>query len=337
MPSPSRRWHWAYLLWLLVPLLLWWALRDIRLAEIWATLQRLSWAQVGLLVLLNVLALFSFTAGWWLILRAQGYAIPYLALVRYRIAAFGVSYFTLGPQFGGEPLQVLFLQKRHGVPGTVAVAATALDKIFELLVNFIFLMLGLLLMAHWQILPGLTDSLVLPLMALLLAFPLLAWLGAWARWTPLTWLMERWPTRRPTYQRVFQAVRESELHIVEFCRTQPASVLGVLLMALLSWGLILLEYWLSLAFLGLSLTWPQLVTALTLNRLAFLAPLPGGLGALESGQVLAMTTLGLDPTLGVAQALLIRARDVAMGLLGLWWASHTALALSPKSDIRPPP
>lgn len=331
MRLPSRRWHWVYLLWLLVPLLLWWALRDIRLAEIWATLQRLSWAQVGLLILLNVLTLLSFTAGWWIILRAQGYALPYLALVRYRLAAFGVSYFTLGPQMGGEPLQVLFLHQRHGVPGPVAAAAVALDKIFELLINFIFLMLGLLLMAHWQILPGLTDSMVLPLMALLLALPLLAWLGAWARWTPLTWLAARWPARGPTHQRVFQAVRESETLIIEFCRTKPTSVLGVLLMALVSWGLILLEYWLSLAFLGLSFTWPQLVTALTLNRLAFLVPLPGGLGALESGQVLAMTTLGLDPALGVAQAVLIRARDVGLGLLGLAWASRAALAPRPNA------
>lgn len=331
MRLPSRRWHWVYLLWLLVPLLLWWALRDIRLAEIWATLQRLSWAQVGLLILLNVLTLLSFTAGWWIILRAQGYALPYLALVRYRLAAFGVSYFTLGPQMGGEPLQVLFLHQRHGVPGPVAAAAVALDKIFELLINFIFLMLGLLLMAHWQILPGLTDSMVLPLMALLLALPLLAWLGAWARWTPLTWLVARWPARGPTHQRVFQAVRESETLIIEFCRTQPASVLGVLLMALVSWGLILLEYWLSFAFLGWPFTWPQLITALTLNRLAFLAPLPGGLGALESGQVLAMTTLGLDPALGVAQAVLIRARDVGLGLLGLAWASRAALAPRPNA------
>ncbi len=328
MRSPSRRWHWAYLLWLLVPLLLWWALRNIRLAEIWTVLQRLSWAQGAALVLLNVFALFSFTAGWWLILRTLGYPVPYLTLVRYRVAAFGVSYFTLGPQFGGEPLQVLFLHQRHGVPGPVATAATALDKILELLVNFIFLMLGLLLIAHWQIFPGWPPALVWPLSGLLLTLPGLMLLGAWAGWRPFTWLVERWPTRGPTYQRAHQAVQESEAQALAFCRTQPVSVLGVVLAALVSWGFILLDYWLSLAFLGLPLTWPQLITALTINRLAFLAPWPGGLGALESGQVLAMTTLGLDPTLGVAQALLIRARDVSVGLLGLWWASRAALTAS---------
>jgi hypothetical protein len=30
--------------------------------------------------------------------------------------AFGISYFTLGPQIGGELAQILFLQKRHKVP-----------------------------------------------------------------------------------------------------------------------------------------------------------------------------------------------------------------------------
>jgi uncharacterized protein (TIRG00374 family) len=224
-------------------------------------------------------------------------------------------------------LQVLFVQKRHGVPGAVALAAVTLDKIFELLVNFIFVLLGLLFIAQRQIFPGWANPLTLMALLFLLTLPLLILVGAWAGWTPLAWLMERWPARwrMRAYQRASSAVRESEAHVVAFCRAQPLSLFGVLLVSLLSWAFILLEYWLSLAFLGLQLDWPQLITALTINRLAFLAPLPGGLGALESGQVLAMTTLGLDPAIGLTQALLIRARDVAVGLLGVWWAGRAAI------------
>ena len=56
---------------------------------------------------------------------------------------------------------------------------------------------------------------------------------------------------------------------------------------------------------------------MTATRLAFLTPLPGGLGALEAGQVLAMQTIGLDPALGISVSLLIRARDLAFGLAGM--------------------
>jgi uncharacterized membrane protein YbhN (UPF0104 family) len=61
------------------------------------------------------------------------------------------------------------------------------------------------------------------------------------------------------------------------------------------------------------------LVALTVARLAILFPLPGGLGVLEASQVFAMSTLGLEPAIGLSAALLIRLRDVLLGGAGLWW------------------
>jgi uncharacterized membrane protein YbhN (UPF0104 family) len=96
-------------------------------------------------------------------------------------------------------------------------------------------------------------------------------------------------------------------------------LLAALLVSLVSWGTLIGEYWLALYVLGASLTPGQLVTALIAARIAILFPLPGGLGALEASQVLAMEVLGLDPALGLSLSLLIRSRDVLLGVLGLWW------------------
>jgi len=196
-----------------------------------------------------------------------------------------VSYFTPGPQFGGEPLQVYLVQRHHGVPGPVAAAATALDKIVELLVNFAVVAAGLLMMSGWRIFPPrVNPGFTLGAMFALLALPIGLIAAAWGGRQPLTALLGRLParwTQSPVYRRVHAAVRESEWQVVRFCRTQPLTLAWALLASALSWGLILAEYWLSLSFLGLNLTPRQLVTALTINRLAFLAPLPGGLGALE--------------------------------------------------------
>ena len=46
----------------------------------------------------------AMTARWWIILRADNPGIPFWPLIRYRLAVFGLSYFTPGPQVGGEPL-----------------------------------------------------------------------------------------------------------------------------------------------------------------------------------------------------------------------------------------
>jgi uncharacterized protein (TIRG00374 family) len=319
-----RRLHPAHLLWLFAPLLLWLALRDIDFASVLAALGRLGAWQIAALVILNALTLLSFSGRWWIILRAQGHPIPYFTLAGYRTAAFGVSYFTPGPQFGGEPLQVYLLQRNHNVPGPTAAAATAIDKALELLVNFAFLGFGLLVIVQQNVVPGLANGNVVGGMLVVLALPPGFLATAWLGWSPLTRLMRLLPIRSPRYQRACEAARESESQVTLFCRQQPASLLWALAFSMLSWGLILIEYWLSMSFLGLPLTPLQLAVALTINRLAFLAPLPGGLGALESSQVLAMTALGLPPAVGLTQSLIIRARDVAVGGLGLWWGGRAA-------------
>ena len=84
--------------------LLWWAVRDIPIPEILATLLRLSPIALLGLALVNVLILLLFTGRWWIVMRALGYRLPFLSLTVYRLAGFGISYFTPGPQVGGEPL-----------------------------------------------------------------------------------------------------------------------------------------------------------------------------------------------------------------------------------------
>ena len=108
-------------------------------------LSRLRAAQFFVLAILNGLILLVLNGRWWLILGGFGYHLPYLTLTGYRLAAFGVSYFTPGPLFGGEPLQVYLIERDHEVPRAVAIAVIALDKSLDLLANFIFLAVGVTL------------------------------------------------------------------------------------------------------------------------------------------------------------------------------------------------
>ena len=161
-----------YLIWVLVLLLFGWALRSVPAGEIMATLRRLSIGQVAVISALNFIILLLFSSRWWLFLRAQGYKLPYFSLVAYRLAAFGISYFTPGPQMGGEPLQVYLVQDKHSLPITTAIATVSLDKLVELMTNFTFIAGGLLLVLR------LGTSAQLPLYPLLFTFCLLLALPA---------------------------------------------------------------------------------------------------------------------------------------------------------------
>jgi uncharacterized protein (TIRG00374 family) len=288
--------------------------------DILAVLRGLSpWAILALIAVnLAILALFS--ARWWLILQAQGYRLPYLPLVGYRLAAFGVTYTTPGPQFGGEPLQAYLLHRRSGVPGTESVASVMLDKLLELLANFLFLLVGSGAVLGMGLLsPGIgPQALFLPLTLLALpgAYLLALRNGRLPLSSLVNWASRRFPTGR--FDRVTQLAQPAEIQVSRLLHASPGAILKAILVSILIWIAILFEFNLALTYLGIQMSLPQVTTALIAARLAFLLPVPAGLGTLEAGLMLAMQALGFNPAFGISLSLLIRARDVVLGGFGLW-------------------
>lgn len=320
MVSFLRR-NWRRLLLLSVgALLLVLTLRAVTLSELLASLRELKPWELLLLALVNGLIIVSFAGRWWLFLQGQGYRIPLLRLTGYRMAAFGVSYFTPGPHFGGEPLQVYLVTRRHGVPTTVSIAAVTMDKLFELVANFTFLAVGLIFGLRSRVVPVAIGDQAIAYALLLLLIPV-ALLGAlWLGKHPLSALLRGilsvWPN--PLLARGHAILYRSEHLVTDLCRHRPRLLGAALAVSILNWLLIIGEYWLTTRFLGLNLTFAEAILALIATRIAILLPMPAGLGTLEASQVIAMNLLGKNPASGAAIGLLIRARDVVVGLLGLW-------------------
>lgn len=322
---------WTWVLWLVTPLAMWLAWRQVPLERVGEVLQGIKPWQLGLLAALNALILLLFNARWWLILRAQGYSLPYLRLTAYRLAGFAVSYLTPGTQFGGEPLQAALLHRRHRLPVSASIASVTLEKLLELLTNFFFLSVLLLAtMKNLAILPDLRVNLVWPLLGLT-SVPLVhlvllrqgfrpfarlsAWLAGWMR--------------NPGFDRVYQLVLEAENQVGALCKNHLGILSLSFLFSFAGWGLAIFEHWLVYASLGLQLSMSQLVLLIAVMRLALLTPLPGGLGALEASQVLALQASGLDPAIGVGAVLWIRLRDLILAVVGAWLGMALSRMVAP--------
>ncbi len=324
-----------HLIWLaLAMLLLWMTLRAVDLGEVWERLRRLTPPQIALLSFVNLAVLATFSARWWLLLLAQGYRISYIRLMAYRLATFAVSYFTPGPHFGGEPLQVYLVSSRHGVPTSASVAAVLVDKVLEMTTNFTFLTLGVLFVMQSHALVGISEEQLLLTSIALLATPLSLLISLFLGIPPVTSLFtafaqvwQRWATHRGglpgpslTESRLLGAVRRSEEQSIALCRDHPFFLMAAIGASLLSWIAIIGEFWLMTSVLGMQLTLPEAIAALLAARVAILLPMPAAIGALEASQALAMRVLGQSPAAGVSLSLLIRARDVLLGVFGLWLA-----------------
>jgi uncharacterized protein (TIRG00374 family) len=304
--------------------------RTVSLDAVIATIAQLTWEQLGVLFVANVVVLLVLNGRWWLILAAQGYRLPFLTLTGYRLAAFGLSYFTPGPHFGGEPLQVLLVERNHAVPRPVAVAAMTVDKALELIVNFFFLIAGVLIIVEVGLLAGNARVAATMLSLLLFVLPVVLIGALWRGRQPLsglvgigqagvTRLSGSWGNK---YSAMVQGLQHSEHEATLFLRDSAETFIYATLVSVLSWLLMLAEYWLLVAFLGIELTIVQLLVSYTAARIAFLMPLPGGLGTLDAGLALIFAALGLDPAIGLSASLVIHARNVILGGLGLWWGSR---------------
>jgi uncharacterized protein (TIRG00374 family) len=314
-------------LFLIVAVSLYWnAFRDLSLSRALSPLLRWHVGHLAVLFILNAAIILAMSLRWKLILRQIGTDIGIQVLAAYRIGANAISYLTPGPQFGGEPFQVGMLIRRHNTVAQDAAASVAADRLIELCINFIVLLAGLIFLLQTRLLAAATPidtiagiaAVILLTGSILLALavgktPLSHWLDA---------LCKRYGNRAELTC-ASKWLRTAERRTGEMLR-QPLRVLMLYVStSLFQWAVMIGEFWLIYFVCGLPLSPTQLIGVVLAARLAFLLPLPGALGALESSQVLMLSTFALDPSIGLTVCLIMRARDllligVGTGLVWSW-------------------
>jgi len=312
--------------------LLAWTAARVRWEEVWLALRSLRPWQVTLWMLLNVGILILLNLRWRFLLHMQGVKVPLFSLFLYRLAGFGLSYLTPGPQFGGEGWLVILLRRRHGVPAVEGSISVAMDKLIELLANFSFLAFGLLVSLQVGIPQTLLSTALTPPLIVLLGLPFLLF-GLLAKGVlPASWLAKHWQQPPRFLIKSLQVLSDAEQRSAKLIRQKLWLLIVVYLYSLGIWLVMLGEFWLMLHIFGINTGFRQTIFALTAARLAFLTPLPGGLGALEAAQVAAVQVLGFNASVGLSLSLLQRARDLFLASLGIAFGS--LLHLRPFSPAR---
>ncbi|HET6821349.1 MAG TPA: lysylphosphatidylglycerol synthase transmembrane domain-containing protein [Anaerolineales bacterium] len=312
-----------FAVYLALAILLYFALRNVPLGEIWNTIRGLQLWQVMTLFGLNTFIYGLITLRWWVIVRAGNKHIPYFPLLLVRIAVFGVSYFTLGPHVGGEPLQVFYLQRKYKLSFTHATASVIMDKLLELLANFVLLAVGLTAVLQAGILStsGSVSWLSLGGLVILCMWPLVHILFLYQRKYPFSTLLRSLPFLKKDSKPV-RFIAASERLAGTFCRRHMSSLISAAAISVLGGVGMMSEFALIVKFLGIQLSSWQTIAAWTAGWLSLLAPLPGGLGALEASQVFALGMFGVPAALAIGVALVMRGRDLLIGGLGLFLASR---------------
>ncbi len=312
------------LLWSAALILVGWILYQLPLTTITQSLSTLSIGQWLAWISINLAIIALATQRWLTLIKGLGLSVKFNELLMIRQAGQAISFITPGPQFGGEPLQIYWLWKRNHWPIHSALLAVGIDRFYELWINFGVLLLSLILLMTTSI-TGPTTTINWPVMflGLLLTLLALSLLGGLILKQPdrvLTWIkrITHYWQHHPRLLHIETHWQRLYSDLKSLMTKHKAELALAFVWSLIGWIGLISELWLILSFFDIALTFYSFMLILVAMRLAFLLPLPGGIGTLEASLFWVFQILGLPLTVAISVMALMRLRDAITLVIGLY-------------------
>jgi uncharacterized protein (TIRG00374 family) len=218
---------------------------------------------------------------------------------------------------GGEPVKAILLNKHYGLGYREGTASIILGRTINMVAQVLFLAIGFA--AVWASdLPGHFKGLAVAGLAAFVGATAIffyaqrlrvvsltgSWLGRWR-------LLER-------INGVLHHVRDMDERLIRFYTENRGRFAMAIALAFLNWAVGAVEIYVAMVFLGHPVTftdaWIIESVAQLIRSAAFF--IPAAVGAQEGAFLLAFSVMTGGPALGVAMALIRRARELVWLLLG---------------------
>ena len=306
--------------------------------EILAVLNQITfWEVIGFLALAQI-SYGLFNLRWQIILKTHGHQVPYRKLWLYRALGYGVSYIT-PTQVGGEPVRIYLLNENHGISLRESTASVLMDKLIELTSFVAFIASGVLVVSFTNLLP---QSSLVPIAALVGSVLLLS-AYVYKKLLDGTGFLtscfkalnlHRFERLRPLEGKIFR----TEKLIMDFLAHDDHKKTTLPLLAVISlaaWATSIIEYYVIASFLGVELTLYQSFLIGTVPLMAYLIPVPAGLGMLEGAQTGMFALFGLGPSVALAVVLMVRVKELLFSGIGFGYAVTHGLSILGKKKPEP--
>jgi uncharacterized protein (TIRG00374 family) len=278
---------------------------------------------------LTALVVLGHSLRWRLVARSLGSDPALGLLVQARLAGDAVGVLVPSGKVAGEPLRFALVRARCG-DGPLTAAAVAIDRILEVLGNLACVLVYVAVFAHAHSTRMRGSGLPPLAVAAGLFVASVGVLIASVRrgFRPLAFLHGPGMRRRfPRFARWADGIERMETHLVRFFRSHPGAFARGLLASVCIEALVVLQYHTLLGAFEIHLELPTLLMALVTSGLVRLAPTPGGLGALEAGQVALLQMSSGRAELGLVVGIVMRLHEVLM--VGAGFAALALRGLSP--------
>lgn len=272
---------------------------------------------VALFIFISIIIMSLHTFRWYLINKNTIGKINFFTLFRYKLSGFGVSFITPGAKIGGEALRASLLQ-RHGKQFKKGLTTVIIDKLMEVSTTGILFVIAIIII--------LASMPVPPQIATMLGIIAGLFIGI------IFYFYYQMLRNKHFFVKLFRFLRLHKIKKIEsferkiidferlmasFYKEQRKTFLMILLVTILAWLLMFVEFKLALAIIGLTgISLIKVFFIITMLGIAYMVPVPLALGVLEAGQAGVFVYFGLPVTASVGLAMLIRFRDLAWTITG---------------------
>lgn len=304
--------------------------------DIWALLYQVTFWQLLLFFGLIQVSYALHNWRWQIILKTHGHEVSFWSLWLYRAAGYGVSYITPTP-VGGEPARIYFLAENHDVPLREATASVLLDKLIELSCFAVFVASGVIVASFANLLPENSDILVLVAMGIFIGFFAYVFKKLLDDSGFLTSTFRRLGLKKiKRLERFEEKIYRTERLMMDFLSHTEhkwTTLPFVVFLSFLGWGVTILEYYAVGHFLGFSFSAYESYLISTVPSLAYLMPIPGGLGVLEGLGAGLFVLLGYTASAAIAVIVMVRLKEFCFSGLGFFYALSHGVNLFGKKSI----
>ena len=305
--------------WFLGLLLFFWAVKSVELSSVTTLILKMKW---GLIVVLSVYILINLVdAVAWKCALKPDEAEPVTLGKLWKIRQIGEAFNMATPlgTMGGEPLKAHLLKENYGLSFKQSISSLVVSRTTNLLGLILFLIIGSIL-----IFPSDHITITFKTRALIgfSIFSILILLFLFFQIHGGLKTIANWATKLPFGNAIKHPLDHLEIlshHLVAYYKENPLRCIESVWYSFVGWVVGILELYLTLFFLGQTLSFADLWIIEALVQLirvgSFFIPL--NLGALESGSILIFASMGMSANLGLAVSFVRRIKELTWIALGL--------------------
>lgn len=299
--------------------------------EIWSQLRQFKLLHFGIFIGLSTLNFMLYNLRWYLILqKIHPVRMSFWRLFMHRMSGFAVSYITPSAQTGGEPLRAMLIHE-DGIPANTAASSVIIDKGLEFAALFIFIAGGVAVALFSGALPPefqyASIAILLGIITLVFWFYYSSVRNIGFFSSILRFLRLNRFKKVKTFE---DKIIEVEVEMAKFYKHHLSVFIVLVLISLVIASFLLLEHYLIARFMGVRLDFIQTFLVSTIPYIAYMLPVPGGLGLLEGGTAAIFAAMGININAFVL-VFIIRIRDLVFVLIGLIHASRQAFSMLKKA------